>query len=318
LSCHCEERSDEAISPHPAPLAPERPLGLLRSARNDKRGKTPSGCFAPLAKTKGGPHREDLIWGVLARAFFVCHCEECNDEAISPHPAPLAPETPSGCFAALAKTEGGVIARAFFVLSLRGAKRRSNLVSSPRPPQFASLRSQRRKGGVLVRGFLGLSSRGAFLSSVIARSAATKQSRLIPRRSPPRPPQVASLRSQRRKRASLRGPFLSCHCEERSDEAISSLPQGHLRLLRCARNDRRGRGPLRLLRFARKDEKGGDSLRLLRSARKDERGEGPPRLLRCARSDNLPFQARPPQSFGEGAPQWKTKRVLGPFVNRPP
>jgi len=187
------------------------------------------------------------------------------------------PETPSVCFAPLATTEGGLIARTLFGASLRGpfssviarsaATKQSRLIPRRSPPGgpsgcFAPLATT--EEGVIARGFLGLSSRGSFFL-VIARSIATKQSRLIPRRSPPRPPQFASLRSQRQKG--------ECHCEERSDEAISFLPReapevASLRsqrrkggvlarsvttkqsrflpgrppsLLRCARNDRRGR-----------------------------------------------------------------------------
>ena len=74
---------------------------------------------------------------------------------------------------------------------------------------------------------------------------------------------------------SLRKPFLSCHCEERSDEAISFLP----------------RDPLRLLRFARNDGIGG----LLRSQRKNFTPEGSLGtfgLLRPTNQDRIPYAFR--------------------------
>jgi len=86
------------------------------------------------------------------------HCEECNDEAISfslgrplsllrsarkdrrgRHCEDLFCLVPAG---SLFSGIGGL-----FCLSLRGAKRRSNLVSSPGPSQIVSLRSQRQKEG---------------------------------------------------------------------------------------------------------------------------------------------------------------------------
>ena len=149
--CHCEERSDEAISLFPR--------------------KSPSDCFASLATTGGGVIGRVFFvlslrgaFFLASGAFFVCHCEERSDEAISlfPREAPefallrsqrqkegrhweglfclslpeaffcviaspfllsviarseatkqsrFPPGGPSGCFASLAKTGGGVIAR---------------------------------------------------------------------------------------------------------------------------------------------------------------------------------------------------------------
>jgi len=63
--CHCEECNDEAIS-----FSPRGPLRLLRCARKDERGKTPSGCFAPLATTKLG-----VCFAPLATTEGECHCE---------------------------------------------------------------------------------------------------------------------------------------------------------------------------------------------------------------------------------------------------
>ena len=134
---------DEAIS-----LWPRGPLRLLRFARKDERGKTPSGCFAPLATTKRG---------VIARAFFVCHCEECNDEAIS-----LWPRGPLRLLRCARNDKIGGLLRC-----ARNDER-------GRPPQVASLRSQRQNWG-----FASLRSQ---------------------RRKAKEAPQVASLCSQRQKR----------------------------------------------------------------------------------------------------------------------
>ena len=226
--------------------------------------------MAPLAMTEEGCPCEELSGSVIAGAFWVCHC---------------------GGLSLVCHCEGLFC----LVIARSEATKQSRLIprrSPPSPPQIASLRSQRQKG----------------------KEAPQVASLRSQRRKGGRPPQIASLRSQRQNEAChceglfgsvIAGFFFSCHCEERSDEAISLWPRGPLSLLRFARKDRRGRRPLSLLRSARNDERGASlrgaqrrsnltssraarprvPLRLLRSARKDKRGGDPLRLLRCARND---------------------------------
>jgi|GEM_PF-5163117 len=109
--------------------------------------------------------------------FLSCHCEERSDEAISLFPR----KSPSDCFASLATTE-------------RGGSLRGPFLSCPCGEPF-------------------FWHRGPFLS-VIARSIATKQSRLIPRRSPPGGPSDCFAPLAKTKRGmSLRGAFWVCHRE---------------------------------------------------------------------------------------------------------
>ena len=171
FSCHCEEQSDEAIS-----LFPRGPLRLLRSARKDKRGRGPPQIASLRSQRRNwgvaSLRSQRQKGGVIARAFFL---------------------SLRGLFLS-------VLREALFPLSLRGAKRRSNLASSPpaRPQGPLSLLRSARKD-----------RRGKTPSDCFAPLTTTELRGCF-----------APLTTTERGR----------HCEERSDEAISFHYPPHLQI----------------------------------------------------------------------------------------
>ncbi len=172
---------------------------LLVLATSEASTQSPAAPFRP--SLRGAQRRRNL-----PQPLSACHCEERSVDAISRSPFPPVTATSE------ASTQSPA---APFRPSLRGAQRRRNL------PQPLSARHCEERSVDAI-------SRSPF-PPVTARSAASTQSPAAPFR--------PSLRGAQRRR-NLPQPLSACHCEERSDEAISPSPARGSRLLRCARNDK--------------------------------------------------------------------------------
>ena len=146
--------------------------------------------MAPLAMTEEGCPCEELSGSVIAGAFWVCHCGGlslvCHCEGLfclviarseATKQSRFSPRDPLSLLRFARKDRRGR-------RPLRLLRFARNDEKGEGPLRLLRCARKDKTRRVIARAFLGLSLRGSFFL-VIARSIATKQSRLIPRRSPP-------------------------------------------------------------------------------------------------------------------------------------